>query len=63
MLAKKLGESEISKTVQLAIEMDVTSTANENLILTQLGRLQYFRNQFRKLQIQYFFEIKNKNIL
>ena len=49
MLAHKLGRSEISKTVQLEIERNLTSAYNEKFTFTRLERLQYFRNSFREI--------------
>ena len=44
------GESEASRIVQLEIEADIPPTNGEILPLTQLERLAYFRNNFRKFK-------------
>ena len=56
MLAQKLGLSQISKTIQLELEKNLTSAGDEDFTLTKLQRLQYFRNNFRK--IPYRFNLK-----
>ena len=48
LLARMFGESEASRIAQLEIEADIPPTNGEPLPLTQLERLSYFRNNFRK---------------
>ena len=48
LLARMFGESEASRIAQLEIEADIPPTNGEPLPLTQLQRLSYFRNNFRK---------------
>ena len=50
LLARMFGESEASRIVQLEIEADIPPTNGEILPLTQLERLAYFRNNFRKFK-------------
>ena len=50
LMARMFGESDASRIVQLQIEADIPPTNGEILPLTQLERLEYFREKFRKFQ-------------
>ena len=58
LLARMFGESEASRIVQLEIEADIPPTNGEVLPLTQLERLAYFRNNFRKFKTIFIFNFK-----
>ena len=57
LLARMFGESEASRIAQLEIEADIPPTNGEILPLTQLERLSYFRNNFRKNEKDNGFEL------
>ena len=48
LLARMFGESDASRILQLEIEAQIPPTNGHSLPLTQLERLAYFRNNFRK---------------
>ena len=48
LLARMFGESDASRILQLKIEAEIPPTNGQHLPLTQLERLAYFRNHFRK---------------